>query len=154
MSSGGSENQPNLQIMAQYIKDLSFENPGAPQGFTTNPQMEFGVDLQARAVSPEFHEVVLIMRVNAKSEDKAVFVLELAYAALVRMVNIPEEAAQTILLIQTPTLLFPFARRIVADMVRDGGMPPLVIEPIDFVALYQSKMDKAPTPPTPVAGNA
>jgi preprotein translocase subunit SecB len=136
----GAEVQPNLQIVAQYIKDLSFENPGAPAGLTARPQIEFGVDLQARRGDAEHFEVELKLRVTAKSEDKALFLLELAYAGLFRLVNIPEAALQQILLIQAPFMLFPFARRIVADVVRDGGMPPLMIEPIDFVALYQAKV--------------
>jgi preprotein translocase subunit SecB len=147
MSSGGSENQPNpqpnLQIVGQYIKDLSFENPGAPQGFAGSPQIEMGVDLQARPVGPDHYEVVFHMRIKASAEERTLFILELAYGALVRLTNMPEEAVQRVLLIQAPHLIFPFARRIISDVVRDGGMPPLVIEPIDFVSLYQSKMAQA-----------
>jgi preprotein translocase subunit SecB len=147
MSSGGSENQPNpqpnLQIVGQYIKDLSFENPGAPQGFTGSPQIEMGVDLQAKPVGPDHYEVVFHMRIKASAEERTLFILELAYGALVRLTNMPEEAVQRVLLIQAPHLIFPFARRIISDVVRDGGMPPLVIEPIDFVSLYQSKMAQA-----------
>ena len=138
--------QPNLQVMGQYIKDLSFENPGAPAGLTEAPKIEFGVDLQARPFEPEHYEVELKLRVNAKNNDKPLFLLELAYAGLFRLTNIPEEAMQQVLLIQAPLLLFPFARRIVADVVRDGGMPPLMIEPIDFIALYRSKMAQAAQP--------
>ena len=143
MSSGGDENQPNLQIVGQYIKDLSFENPGAPQGFTGSPQMDMGVDLQARPVAPDHYEVVFHMRIKANAEERTLFILELAYAALVRLTNMPEDAVQRVLLIQAPHLMFPFARRIIADVVRDGGMPPLVIEPIDFVTLYQNRMAQA-----------
>ena len=131
---------PNLQVVGQYIKDLSFENPGAPTGLTARPQIEFGVDLQARRGDAEHYEVELKLRVNARSEDRSLFLLELAYAGLFRLVGIPEDAIQQVLLIQAPYILFPFARRIVADVVRDGGMPPLMIEPIDFMALYQAKM--------------
>ena len=136
----GGQAVPNLQVVAQYIKDLSFENPGAPSGLTARPQIELGVDLQARRGDAEHFEVEMKLRVTAKGDDKPLFLLELAYAGLFRLTNIPEEAIQQILLIQAPFVLFPFARRIVADVVRDGGMPPLMIEPIDFVALYQSKM--------------
>jgi len=150
--SGGGENPgnqanggdiPNLQVVAQYVKDLSFENPGAPSGLTARPQIDFGVDLQARQGDAEHFEVELKLRVTAKAEDRPLFLLELAYAGLFRLTNIPEEAVQQVLLIQAPFVLFPFARRIVADVVRDGGMPPLMIEPIDFVALYQAKMGQA-----------
>jgi preprotein translocase subunit SecB len=147
MSSGGSENQPNLQIVGQYIKDLSFENPGAPAGFNGNPEMDLGVDLQARPVGPDHYEVVLHTRVKATFENRTLFMMELAYASLVKLTNMPEEAIQRVLLIQAPHLMFPFARRIIADTVRDGGMPPLVIEPIDFVGLYQNKMAQAAQQP-------
>jgi len=111
-----------------------------------------GVDLQARQGDAEHFEVELKLRVTAKAEDRPLFLLELAYAGLFRLTNIPEEAVQQVLLIQAPFVLFPFARRIVADVVRDGGMPPLMIEPIDFVALYQAKMGQAAQ--QPVAGSA
>jgi preprotein translocase subunit SecB len=143
MSSDGGENKPNLQIIGQYIKDLSFENPGAPASLNANPEMDLGVDLQARPAGPDLFEVVLSLRIRANFESKPLFILELAYAALVRMTNIPEETAQRMLLIQTPYMMYPFARRILADMVRDGGMPPLMIEPIDFATLYQVKMGQA-----------
>jgi preprotein translocase subunit SecB len=147
MSSEGIDNNgtgnpadlPNFQIMTQYIKDLSFENPGAPANPTVRPGIEFSVDLEARRGDAEFFEVILKLRVTAKNEDRPLFLLELAYAGLFRLANIPEDAMQQVLLIQAPFMLFPFARRIVADVVRDGGMPPLMIEPIDFVALYQAK---------------
>ena len=152
MSSGGTPTPgpgegapplPNLQIVGQYIKDLSFENPGAPAGLTQRPEIEFGIDVQARRGDEQHFEVELKMRVHAKGEDRQLFLLELAYAGLFQVQNVPEEALQPILLIQAPHMLFPFARRIVADVVRDGGMPPLMIEPIDFVALYQAKMGQA-----------
>ena len=155
MSSGGSETQPNtqpnLQVVGQYIKDLSFENPSAPMGFDQAPDLDLGIDLQARLVGDNTHEVVLAMRIKATAEGKAVFMLELAYASLVRLVNIPEDVAQRVLMIQAPHMMFPFARRVIADVVRDGGMPPLMIEPIDFSALYQAKLAKAAQP---VAGQA
>ena len=143
MSSDGGENKPNLQIIGQYIKDLSFENPGAPAVLGANPEMDLGVDLQAKPAGTDLFEVVLSLRIRANFEGKPLFILELAYAALIRMQNIPEDAVQRMLLIQTPYLMYPFARRILSDMVRDGGMPPLMIEPIDFMALYQARIAQA-----------
>ncbi len=147
MSSEGTENpangapgMPQLQIVAQYIKDLSFENPGAPNGLTQRPQIEFSMDLQSRRLDAEHFEIEMKFRVNATAEGRALFLIELNYAGLFRIVNIPDEAIQQILGIQAPHMLFPFARRIIADMARDGGMPPLMIEPIDFVALYQARL--------------
>jgi preprotein translocase subunit SecB len=134
---------PQIQIVAQYVKDLSFENPGAPSAMSGRPAIELGVDLQARRMDQQIYEVELKLRINAKStEDKPLFLLELVYAGLLQIVNIPEEAIQQILLIEGPHLLFPFARRIIADAVRDGGMPPLMIEPIDFAGLYRARVEQ------------
>ncbi len=128
-----------IQVIGQYVKDLSFENPGAPFSFQARPQIDLGVDLQARRLDPERFEVELKLRVNAKVDDKPSFLLELLYAGLFSIQNAPEEMLQPILLIEAPHILFPFARRVVADIVRDGGMPPLMIEPIDFGALFRAK---------------
>jgi preprotein translocase subunit SecB len=141
---------PNLQVVAQYIKDLSFENPGATVNLTDRPQIELGVDLNASRLSEkDMFEVELKIRVDAKSDGRALFLLEVAYAGVFRLTNVPDTATQQmILLIQAPHMLFPFLRRIVADVVRDGGMPPLMIEPIDFMALYQARVAQAASQPT------
>lgn len=136
---------PNLQVAAQYIKDLSFENPGAMANLTDRPQIELAVDLNAaRLPEKDMFEVELKIRVDAKNEGRALFLLELAYAGIFRLTNVPDTGTQQmILLIQAPHMLFPFLRRIVSDVVRDGGMPPLMIEPIDFMALYQARVAQA-----------
>jgi preprotein translocase subunit SecB len=136
---------PNLQVVGQYIKDLSFENPGATVSITDRPQIELAVDLNAsRLADKDMFEVELKIRVDAKSEGRALFLLEVAYAGVFRLTNVPDAGTQQmILLIQAPHMLFPFVRRIVADVVRDGGMPPLMIEPIDFMALYQARLAQA-----------
>ena len=136
----GEANLPRVQIVAQYIKDLSFENPGAPGTITVRPAIDLSVDLQARRMEGTLFEVELKLRINAKSnEDKPVFLLELVYAGMFQIVNVPDDVLQQLLLIEGPHLLFPYARRIISDAVRDGGMPPLMIEPIDFAGLYRSK---------------
>ena len=136
---------PSLQAMAQFIKDLSFENPGALGEISNRPAIELGVDLNARKLDqPDMFEVELKIRVNATNEGKALFLLEVAYAGIFKLANVPDTATQQmILLIQAPHMLFPFVRRIVSDVVRDGGMPPLMIEPIDFLALYQARIAQA-----------
>jgi preprotein translocase subunit SecB len=144
-SNGNPQGMPDgpqlrIQIIGQYVKDLSFENPGAPGNMAARPQIDLGVDLQAKRLDAERFEVELKLRVSAKSEEKSLFLLELAYAGLFMIQNAPEEILQQILLIDGPHLLFPFARRIVADAIRDGGMPPLMIEPIDFASLYRARM--------------
>ena len=136
---------PNLQVLAQYVKDLSFENPGATANIVDRPQIELAVDLNAARMAEKDHfEVELKIRVDAKSDGKPLFLLEVAYAGVFRLTNVPDVGTQQmILLIQAPHMLFPFVRRIVADVVRDGGMPPLMIEPIDFMALYQARVAQA-----------
>jgi preprotein translocase subunit SecB len=135
------QGQPvRVQILGQYVKDLSFENPGASLiNPATRPQIDFGVDVQARKLDQERFEVELKLRVSAQADQKPLFLLEVVYAGLLAIQSAPEEHLQQILLIDIPHLLFPFARRIIADAVRDGGMPPLMIEPIDFGALYRAK---------------
>ena len=131
--------QPRIQVVGQYVKDLSFENPGAPAAIAQRPSIDLGVDLQARRMDAEHFEVELKLRVTAKAEEKPVFLLELVYGGLFQVQNVPDDVLQQVLLIEGPHMLFPFARRIVADVVRDGGMPPLMIEPIDFAGLYRAK---------------
>jgi preprotein translocase subunit SecB len=136
-------NAPRIQILSQYVKDLSFENPGAPGLIAQRPSIELSVDLQARRMDGPLYEVELKLRVNAKTtDDKPVFLLELVYAGLLQIVNVPDEALQQILMIEGPHLLFPYARRIISDAVRDGGMPPLMIEPIDFAGLYRARQSQ------------
>jgi preprotein translocase subunit SecB len=132
-----------IQVIGQYVKDLSFENPGAPQAFAERPKIDLGVDLQARRMDASAFEVELKLRVHATNEERTLFLMELAYAGLFQLDNIPDEILQQVLLIEAPHLLFPFARRIVADAIRDGGMPPMMIEPIDFAGLYRAKMAEA-----------
>jgi preprotein translocase subunit SecB len=156
MSSEGTQAPPgipNLQVAAQYIKDLSFENPGATANITDRPQIELAVDLNAaRLAEKDMFEVELKIRVDAKNESKPLFLLEVAYAGIFRLTNVSDVATQQmILLIQAPHMLFPFVRRIVSDVVRDGGMPPLMIEPIDFMALYQARVAQGQGAPQGIA---
>jgi preprotein translocase subunit SecB len=138
----GSGDAPRIQLLAQYVKDLSFENPGAPMFNSVRPAIDLGVDLQARRMEGEQYEVELRLRVSAKHEDKTIFLMELSYAGIAFIQNVPEDVISQILLIEIPMMLFPFARRVVADTVRDGGMPPLMIEPIDFASLYRAKAEQ------------
>ena len=150
---GANPGLPNLQVVGQYIKDLSFENPGATANLTDRPQIELAVDLNAaRLAEQDMFEVELKIRVDAKNNAKPLFLLEVAYAGIFRLSNVPDTGTQQmILLIQAPHMLFPFVRRIVSDVVRDGGMPPLMIEPIDFMQLYQARVAQAANAPQ---GNA
>jgi preprotein translocase subunit SecB len=132
--------QVQIQIVGQYVKDLSFENPAAPlMGSNARPQIDLGVELQSRALDQGRFEVELKLRVSAQADNKPMFMLELVYAGLILVQSAPPEVLQQVLNIDVPHLLFPFARRIVSDAIRDGGMPPLMIEPIDFAALFRAR---------------
>ena len=136
----------NLGVLAQYIKDLSFENPAAPQslrGRTGNPNINITINVQPGAMNGNEVEVELKLDVKATSGDEVLFAIELVYAGLFRLTNIPPEAVQPIIRIECPRLLFPFARQIIADASRNGGFPPLLIDPIDFVALFRQRLMEA-----------
>lgn len=134
-----------LQINAQYIKDFSFENPRAPSSLrpqSSQPRIDVNVDVQAARVSKdeEIYEVVLKVTASGKVEEDPLFLADLTYAGLFVLQPMDEESLHAILLVECPRLLFPFARAIVADATRDGGFPPLLIQPVDFAAMYrQSK---------------
>ena len=136
---------PRLSILTQYVKDLSFENPRAPMGLQpgqSRPEIQIQVDVQARQLGEEQYEVVLELSANAQSGDTPVFMLELTYGAVFSLANIPPDSLQPLLLIECPRLIFPYARRIVSDATRDGGFPPLMIDPIDFVSLYRRRLQQ------------
>ncbi len=134
----GEDTSPSAGLIMQYIKDLSFENPNAPAVFQWQgqPQIDVQFNIGSSEASDDVHEVILKIDIRAAAADKVAFQVELAYAGLFGLRNIPEDQVQPFLLAEAPRLLFPFARRVVADVVRDGGFPPLMLDPIDFGALY------------------
>lgn len=147
---------PRLMIQTQFIKDLSFENPRAPLSLEQSqqrPEIAVRVDVRAEPMKDNRFEVVVQLNVDAKAGGEPVFVLELTYAGVFQLLNIPQDSLQPLLLVECPRLLFPFARRIVADATRDGGFPPLMIDPIDFVALYRRRQEQAQTAATAVGGD-
>jgi preprotein translocase subunit SecB len=136
---------PRLSIVSQYVKDMSFENPRAPVGLQQNvrPEIQIRIDVRTAPIGEDRHEVVIDINVDAKAGEAQVFLIELAYGGLFELANIPAESLQPLLAVECPRLLFPFARRVVADATRDGGFPPLMIDPIDFLALYRRKVQAA-----------
>ncbi len=138
---------PQIGILGQFIKDLSFENPTPAQTLQKlakeQPNMDINVSLNARTLGEDIYEVDLKITTTAKIGDETAFVAELLYSGLFAAKNLPEQSLQPFLMIEAPRLLFPFARRIIADVTRDGGFPPLMLEPIDFAALYQQQMQQA-----------
>jgi len=140
-----------VAVHAQYIRDFSFESPAAPQIFShaqsSAPVVEMGVNVQTRALDEHTYEVMLLLKLDAKIESTTAFIVELAYGGVFGLPALPEEHKKVFLLVEAPRLLFPFARSIVAHAVREGGFPQVLINPIDFGALYQQqqvKMDGAP----------
>ena len=133
---------PQLNVLIQYTKDLSFENPNAPQGMAANqpPQINIQINVNARSLSDDDIEVSLILEGKAENNGSIVFSFELDYAGVFRIRNIPEDSKNAVVLIECPRLLFPFAREIIATTVRNGGFPPLMLDPIDFVALFRQRM--------------
>ncbi|WP_300551943.1 protein-export chaperone SecB [Maricaulis sp.] len=138
---------PALRILTQYIKDLSFENPGAPESLRAGgaaPNIDMGIDVQARTVSQGIYEVTLNFSAKAERGEggDVVFIAELSYSGLFEMANISDADREPFLLIECPRMIFPFARRILGDITRDGGFPPLMLDPVDFAGLYRAQLAK------------
>ena len=141
-TANGADTLPTVGLINQYVKDLSVENPNAPQCFQwqEQPRVDVQVNIGADKISEEVTEVELKLTVRADSDKGNVYLVELAYCGLVGIRNVPEEHAHAFLFAETPRLLFPFARAIISDAVRDTGFPPLMLDPMDFGALYQQQL--------------
>jgi preprotein translocase subunit SecB len=137
--------QPSMRILGQYLKDLSFENPNAPQALApqeNQPDINISVNVNARNLAPTDFEVELHLDAKATSGGKVIFASELLYAGVFRMENFPANMLHAAVLIECPRMLFPFARQILADATRNGGFPPLMLDPIDFASMYQKRMQQ------------
>ncbi|WP_137042650.1 protein-export chaperone SecB [Pseudolabrys sp. FHR47] len=145
---------PQLNVVAQYIKDFSFENPNAPKSLVTGQQPQIGIQINVNAapVSDTDIEVVLHLSGKAENAGSLLFSFDLAFGGVFRIRNVPQESLNAVVLIECPRLLFPFAREIIATTVRNGGFPPLLLDPVDFVALYRQKMEQLAGQQAP-AGN-
>ena len=133
---------PQLNVVAQYIKDLSFENPNAPQSLQIQQQPQIGIQINVDATPLSEADIEVSLKLEGKAEagDQLLFGFELDFAGVFRIQGVPQESMQAVVLIECPRLLFPFAREIVAATVRNGGFPPLLLDPVDFVALYRQRM--------------
>jgi preprotein translocase subunit SecB len=140
----GSDTGPVAGLLTQYVKDLSVENPRAPESFqwTEQPALDVQFNIGARKVSDEVSEVELKVSVNAKSSQGTAYIVELAYCGLVGMRNMAEEQKHAFTYAEAPRILFPFARRVIADAVRDAGFAPLLLDPIDFNGLYIQQLQQ------------
>jgi preprotein translocase subunit SecB len=138
-----TQTQPGIHVLGQYIKDLSFENPGAPRSLRPSdkaPKLDVNVNVNAKPQSQTDFEIELKLEAKATRGDETLFIVEVNYAGLFQIRNVPQEHVHPLLLIECPRLLFPFARQVVADATRQGGFPPLMIDPVDFAALYRQRM--------------
>lgn len=136
---------PQLNVLAQYTKDLSFENPNAPASLgpqEQQPAINIQINVSANNLAENEFEVILSIEGKAETATKVMFSFDLAYAGVFRVVNVPKENLHPLIMIECPRLLFPFAREIVATSVRDGGFPPLMLDPVDFVSLYRQNMER------------
>ncbi|MSO73979.1 MAG: protein-export chaperone SecB [Alphaproteobacteria bacterium] len=151
------EKRPLINVISQYVKDFSFENPNAPASLqlaSSQPDIKVNVAVNAEALKDSTFEVVLHISATAQSGETVAFITELVYAGQFAITNAPREVLPVVLLVECPRMLFPFARRVIADATRDGGFPPLLLSPIDFVSLFRQQrmaaQGKAPqsAPPT------
>jgi preprotein translocase subunit SecB len=136
--------EAQVSVMAQYVKDLSVENPSAPQVFQwqAQPSLDVQFSLNADKIADDVHEVALKIEVSARSDNGVHFVIDLTYAGLIGIRGVPDEAIPPFLLIEAPRLLFPFARQIVAEAVTNTGFPPFMLEPIDFAGIYMAQVQQ------------
>ena len=154
----GADNQPVAGLISQYIKDLSVENPNAPESFqwAETPEVDVQFNIGARQINEEVHEIELKISATAKTANGVIYVVELAYCSLIGLRNIPEDQAHAFLYAEGPRILFPFARRVIADATRDAGFAPLLLDPIDFQSLYVQQLQRkqAEQGEMPPIGNA
>ena len=142
---------PQLNVLAQYTKDLSFENPNAPRSLTAQqgaPEISIQVNVNLRQLAATDYEVELLLEGSAVEGGNTLFRFDLTYAGVFHVQNIPEQELHPILMIECPRLIFPFAREIIANAIRGGGFPPLLIDPIDFVSLYRQRLAESENQPT------
>ncbi len=135
-----------LAVLAQFIKDLSFESPNSPRSLQRpgeNPKLQVNVNVQAAKESDDIYQVDLMFEAQAQSDDGVIYNIELVYSGMFRLTNIPDEFLQTVLSVDCPTILFPFLRRIVADLTQEGGFPPLLMDPMDFASLYRENAERS-----------
>ena len=157
----GTAPGPSFNLIGQYIRDLSFENPGAPGtnlGGGANPSFNVSINVSVKKQSDDVYAVELLLNAKAQRDTTVLFNVELAYGGVFRVKNVPEAQLAPLLMVECPRLIFPFARQVLANTVQQGGFPPLMMEPVDFQALYiqnlknlqaQQKKDTAGTPQTP-----
>ena len=148
-TANGTDNaaaETGIRILAQFVRDLSFENPRAPESLraaATQPSIEMGVEMNARGRDDGFYEVDLKLSARASRDDGPVFHVELLYGGVFQIDGVSADNLEPVLLIECPRFLFPFARRVIADVTSDGGFPPFLLDPIDFAGVYAARKAQA-----------
>ena len=163
MADETAANPPSFNLIGQYIRDMSFENPGAPGSIMLggpNPNFQVGINVGVKKQADDLYAVEITLNAKADREKNVLFNVELIYGGVFRMQNIPEKDLAPLLLVECPRLIFPFARQVLATITQQGGFPPLMMEPVDFQAIYlqnlRSLQDAQPAPngtPTPSVTN-
>src|SRR6478752_3841128 len=140
----GADNSPIAGLLSQYVKDLSVDNPKAPESFqwTEQPELDVQFNIAARPINQEVHEIELKISATAATSQGTVYVVELSYCGLIGLRNLPDDQAHAFLFAEGPRILFPFARRVMADATRDAGFAPLLLDPIDFQGLYVQNIQR------------
>jgi preprotein translocase subunit SecB len=146
MANGQGPVEPGIRVLSQFIRDLSFENPRAPdilRAGAAQPQIDMGVEMNARGREDGFFEVDIKLSARASREDGPMFMVELLYGGLFAIEGVAQEDMELVLLVECPRFLFPFARRVIADVTSDGGFPPFLLDPIDFAGVYAARKAEA-----------
>lgn len=143
-AANGAQAAPHIQVMVQYTKDFSFENPNAPMSLSgdvsQNSKINIVVNVEATPMADDHFEVVLQLEASAKDDKNVIFNAELFFGGVFKIHNCPADSVHPMVMIECPRILFPFARRIISDAIRDGGFPPLMIDPVDFTQLYRDSV--------------
>ena len=137
-----AEAEPSIQVIGQYLKDLSFESPKAPGSLKSpgeNPNLQVDINVNVKKLDEEVFESGIQLKIHASNDDGTIYMLEALYAGAFQVRNLPADALEPVLLINCPTILYPFLRRIIAEMTQEGGFPPLLLDPIDFATLYKQR---------------
>ncbi|MFK7973380.1 MAG: protein-export chaperone SecB [Rickettsiaceae bacterium] len=148
MSTDETNTNPHIAVQAQYIKDFSFENPNVPASIVNvdkSPKIDLSLDLNVKKLAEDnYYEVEIDINAKATAKDQILFLVDLKYAGVFHFLNIPDDRIQMLLAVHCPSIIFPYARKIIADATQDGGFQPLMIDPVDFGLLYSKKITEQP----------
>jgi len=151
ISFSDEEQEPSIRVVAQFVRDLSFESPNVENLITSpgeNPNLNIEVNVNARSVKQDLYESSIEFKASAVSDSGVIYDLEIVYGGMFQVENMPGDALEPFLLVNCPAILFPFLRRLVADLTREGGFPPLFLDPIDFAGLYLQRKEQMENGPT------